>query len=92
MNTLEVVVQGGRKGWGQEGYSPAKHNYCGEAKPLSFFVEGHPEHQAATLVLIIASLYIYNWMQQNVIKAVKRSILENSNSVGNAPRLPKFAF
>ena len=38
---------------------------------LIFFADSHPEHQAVTLVLIIASLYDLNWMQQKIINAIK---------------------
>ena len=39
--------------------------------PSQFFAEGHPDNQAATLVLIIGSLYSYNWIQQKIINAIK---------------------
>jgi len=44
---------------GKGATAPAKHILEG-AKPHSFFVEGHPELQTATLGLIITSLYSYN--------------------------------
>ena len=55
------VVEGG----GQGPYQI----YCGGFS--HFFADSHPEHQAVTLVLIIASLYDLNWMQQKIINAIK---------------------
>ena len=64
-----LSIRGGEEGEARVGYTC--HTNCGGLSPSYFFAEGYPEHQATTLVVIIATLYSYKWIQQKVINAKK---------------------